>query len=114
MSSLATVEHFKSMYALFCKLPPFDKYQLPYPSQIEWVIVHDTELYGQYSPEPHIITISLARQSHFDTIARTILHEMTHMLFYLQGKSHYDKHDKSFYKFTAKIAKTYGYDPKEI
>ena len=114
MTNLGTIEHIKAIYALCCKLPPFDKIEMPLPSQIEWIIVHDVELLGMYQPSPHTITISLARQSHFDTICRTVLHEMVHMLLYLQGKANYDKHDKTFKKWTAKIASIYGYDPKEL
>jgi hypothetical protein len=114
MTNLGTIEHVKAMYALFCKLPPFDKIQMPLPSQIEWIIVNDPEILGMYQPSPHVITISLARQTHFDNICKTILHEMVHMLLYLQGKANYEKHDKTFKKWTHKIATIYGYDPKEL
>jgi hypothetical protein len=36
------------------------------------------------------------------------------MLLFIQGKSHYEKHDKTFKAWTAKIAGIYGFDPKEL
>jgi hypothetical protein len=115
MTNLGTVDHCKAMYALFCKLPPFDKIEMPKPSEIKWIVSEDRdEILGEYIPEPHTITVSLARQAHFENICKTILHEMVHMYLYLSGKSNYDRHDKTFKKWTAKIASVYGFDPKEL
>jgi hypothetical protein len=111
---ISKAEQIKAMYALFCKLPPFDKIQMPLPSQIKWVVSDREDILGEYQPEPHIITISLARQSHFESISKTILHEMVHMYLYIAGKSNYDKHDKTFKSWTAKIAAIYGFDPLEL
>jgi hypothetical protein len=36
------------------------------------------------------------------------------MLLYLEGKAYYEKHDKKFKTWTAKIAGIYGFDPKEL
>jgi len=87
--------------------------KMPYPSDIEWIVIDDADLYGQYRPSPHEITMSSARNGHFDTVARTLLHEMVHMLLYLEGKQ-YEKHNKNFLKYTYKIAEIYGFDPKEL
>jgi len=111
--TLVTVDTLKVMYKMFCNLPPFDKYTLPHASQIEWLIVNDPDMYGQYQPEPHAITISTARCGHLDTIQRTLVHEMVHMILYLQGKR-YELHNKNFFNFTNKIATLYGWDPKEL
>jgi hypothetical protein len=35
-------------------------------------------------------------------------------IYTLDGKSNYDRHDKTFKKWTAKIASLYGFDPKEL
>jgi Zn-dependent peptidase ImmA (M78 family) len=94
-------------------LPPFNKYELPRPSEIEFVVVDDFALYGQYTPEPHCITISTARQSHLQTFERTMAHEMVHMILYLQGKR-YELHNKNFYKLIYQIAEIYGWEPKDL
>jgi hypothetical protein len=36
------------------------------------------------------------------------------MLLYLEGKTYYERHDKRFKAWTAKIAGIYGFDPKEL
>ena len=113
MSALVKEEYVKAMYTLFCKLPPFDKYDLPVASKIEWLIIDDPEICGMYQPEPHCITISIAKHSHFDSICKTILHEMIHLVMYLEGKQ-YEKHNRTFFKLAEKIANIYGYDSKEL
>jgi predicted SprT family Zn-dependent metalloprotease len=87
---------------------------MPTASKIIWVISDREDVLGEYIPEPHTITISLARQGHFENICKTILHEMVHMLLYLEGKTYYERHDKRFKAWTAKIAGIYGFDPKEL
>lgn len=114
MTVLRTEEHCKAIYTLLCKLPPFDKIEMPKASQVKWIISDREDVLGEYIPEPHTITISLARQDHFENICKTILHEMVHMLLYLEGKAYYEKHDKKFKTWTAKIAGIYGFDPKEL
>ena len=114
MTVLRTEEHCKAIYTLLCKLPPFDNIEMPKASQIKWIISDREDVLGEYEPEPHRITVSLARQDHFENICKTIIHEMVHMLLYLEGRSYYDKHDKTFKAWTAKIASIYGFDPKEL
>ena len=110
---LVTVETCKAVYNMLRHLPPFNKYELPVPSEIEFIVVHDPELYGSYSPEPHCITISTAKQSHLQTLQQTMAHEMVHLILYLQGKR-YELHNKNFYKLTYEIANIYGWEPLDL
>jgi hypothetical protein len=95
------------------ELPPFNKYELPTPSEIEFLVVDDPAMYGQYQPEPHCITISSAKQSYLQTLEKTMAHEMVHLILYLQGKR-YELHNKNFYKLTYQIAEIYGWEPKDL
>jgi hypothetical protein len=95
------------------ELPPFNKYELPTPSEIEFLVVDDPAMYGQYQPEPHCITISSAKQSYLQTLEKTMAHEMVHLILYLQGKR-YELHNKNFYKLTYQIADIYGWEPKDL
>jgi len=110
---LITVETCKAVYNMLRQLPPFNKYKLPRPSEIEFVVVNDPELYGSYSPEPHCITISIAKQSHLQTLEQTIAHEIVHLILYLQGKR-YELHNKNFYKLTHEVANLYGWEPLDL
>lgn len=111
--NLITVETCRAVYRMLTQLPPFNKYELPRPSEIEFLVVNDPELYGSYSPEPHCITISTAKQSHLQTFERTMAHEIVHMILYLQGKR-YLLHNKNFYKLTYQAAAIYGWEPKDL
>ena len=111
--NLITVETCRAVYRMLTQLPPFNKYELPRPSEIEFLVVDDPELYGSYSPEPHCITISTAKQSHLQTFERTMAHEIVHMILYLQGKR-YLLHNKNFYKLTYQAAAIYGWEPKDL
>lgn len=111
--NLITVETCRAVYRMLTQLPPFNKYELPRPSEIEFLVVDDPELYGSYSPEPHCITISTAKQSHLQTFERTMAHEIVHMILYLQGKR-YLLHNKNFYKLTYQAANIYGWEPKDL
>jgi hypothetical protein len=111
--NLITVETCRAVYNMLRHLPPFNKYELPRPSEIEFIVVDDPALYGQFIPAPHTITISTAKNSHLQTFERTMAHEMVHMLLYLQGKR-YELHNKNFYKLTYQVAEIYGWEPKDL
>jgi hypothetical protein len=111
--NLITVESCKAVYRMLCNLPPFNKYKLPTPSEIEFLVVDDPSMYGQYQPEPHCITISSAKMSQLQTLEKTMAHEMVHLILYLQGKR-YELHNKNFYKLTYQIAEIYGWEPKDL
>jgi len=110
---LITVDTCKAVYRMLSQLPPFNKYQLPRPSEIEFLVVDDPAMYGQYQPEPHCITISSAKMSHLQTLEKTMAHEMVHLILYLEGKR-YELHNKNFYKLTYQIAEIYGWEPKDL
>ena len=110
---LITVESCKAIYRMLTQLPPFNKYKLPRPSEIEFLVVNDPSMYGQYQPEPHCITISTAKMSHLLTLEKTMAHEIVHLILYLQGKR-YELHNKNFYKLTYQVAEIYGWEPKDL
>jgi len=110
---LITVETCKAVYRMLSELPPFNKYELPRPSEIEFLVVDDPDMYGSYSPEPHCITMSTSKQSYLQTLEKTMAHEMVHLILYLQGKR-YELHNKNFYKLTYQIAAIYGWEPKDL
>jgi hypothetical protein len=111
--NLITVESCKAVYRMLCRLPPFNKYKLPRPSEIEFLVVDDPTMYGQYQPEPHCITISSAKMSQLQTLEKTMAHEMVHLILYLQGTK-YELHNKNFNKLIYQIAEIYGWEPKDL
>jgi hypothetical protein len=80
------------------------------------VVCNDPEIYGEYEPEPHKITISKGRCSHLDTVIVTLLHEMIHQMMYIKyPKSEiYTSHKGEFKQIKMKVAKQFGFDPLEL
>ncbi len=111
--NLITVETCKAVYRMLRELPPFNKYELPRPSEIEFLVVDDPDMYGSYSPEPHCIIMSTCKMSHLQTLEKTMAHEMVHLILYLQGKK-YELHNKNFNKLIYQIAEIYGWEPKDL
>lgn len=114
-----TEDNIAALYAAFVHFPPFDNYKFPPPSKVDFVIVNNIDLYGEYQPcesgDPHIITISKGKCSHIDTVIKTLMHEMIHMALYLDApRSDYHSHKGRFNKLQKQVAKIYGFDPKEL
>ena len=109
-----TKKNLAILYAMACKLPPFDKVKMPRVVDVEFKVIQDKDYYGFFDPEHMRIEISAANASHFTTIFATLLHEMTHMALYVQHYKYYDKHDGRFAKFRDTYATLYNLDPKAV
>jgi predicted SprT family Zn-dependent metalloprotease len=111
--TLLKAEYISYLYTAYSKMPPFYD-NLPKASKIEFQIINDPDAYGYFHNEPLKIQISSGRCQHISTISETLLHEMIHLMLFIQGKSNFDKHDKTFYKYANKISELYGFDPKRF
>jgi hypothetical protein len=103
-----------AIYSMLRKLPPFNKWNLPLASQIQFIVEEDEECMGEFDVKPLRIKVSTATQEHFENVVRTLCHELVHMKLYLDGKANYHHHDKTFKKHTEQIANVFGYDKKEL
>lgn len=113
--TLLTDENLKLLYKLFVKLSPFDKIDMPHACQIKFKVTRRRDIMGEFAPDENTIYISSAKNGHFDTICKTLLHEMAHLAVYEQGDEEYDSHDnKRFKTIIRHIASLYGFDPKEL
>jgi hypothetical protein len=115
-----TENNIANLYSALIEFPVFDEYKLPPASKVDFVIVHDDSICGEYQPpeagEPHVITISTARCGHLDTVLKTLCHEIIHMCVYLDSPKteKYTSHKGLFLKLQKRIANNLGYDPKEL
>jgi hypothetical protein len=115
-----TENNIANLYSALIEFPVFDEYKLPPASKVDFVIVHDDSICGEYQPpeagEPHVITISTARCGHLDTVLKTLCHEIIHMCVYLDSPKteKYISHKGLFLKLQKRIANNLGYDPKEL
>ena len=115
-----TENNIANLYDTLIQFPVFDEYKLPPASKVDFVVVHDDTICGQYEPpeagEPHVITISTAKCGHLDTVLKTLCHEIIHMCVYLESPKteRYTSHKGLFLKLQKRVAKMYGFDPKEL
>lgn len=115
-----TENNIANLYSVLIEFPVFDEYKLPPASKVDFVVVHDDTICGEYQPpeagDPHIITISTAKCGHLDTVIKTLCHEIIHMICYLESPKteKYVSHKGLFLKLQKRIANHLGYDPKEL
>ena len=113
--TLLTDENLKLLYKTFCRMEPFDKLDMPHAHQIQLKVTRRKDIMGEFAPEENTIYISSARNAHFDTICKTLLHEMAHLYCYKAKEQEYHDHDnKRFKSIIRHIASLYGFDPKEL
>ena len=118
--SFITEYNIANLYSALIEFPVFEEYKLPPASKVDFVIVHDNSICGQYEPpeqgEPHIITISTAKCGHLDTVMKTLSHEIIHMCVYLSSTKtdKYTSHKGLFLKLQKRVANHLGFDPKEL
>jgi nucleosome binding factor SPN SPT16 subunit len=109
-----TSKTLEAMYLMLCQMKPFNTWDLPNTALINFVVTSEEDSYGTYvfDDDIHIITISKAKCSHFETILKTLSHELIHLKRY--KSKNWDKHDKIFRKYAAQIADEFGWDRLEL
>jgi len=113
--SLLTDANLKLLYKTFCRMEPFDKLDMPHAHQIKLKVTRRKDIMGEFAPDEMTIYISSARNAHFDTICKTLLHEMAHLFCYKAKEDEYHDHEnKRFKSIIRHIASVYGFDPKEL
>ena len=113
--TLLTDDNLKLLYKTFCRMEPFNKFKMPYAHEIRLKVTRRKDILGEFAPDEMTIYISSARNAHFDTICKTLLHEMAHLCCYKQKDDDYESHDNKRFKSIIKhTASLYGFDPKEL
>ena len=108
----------KNLYSAIYCMKPFDRWDMPLPEQIKFVVNKDPEFMGTYlyddgGEHEHTITISSARCGALDTVLKVLLHEAIHMS--RHKSSRWTHHDKEFRKRAHRIASEIGFvDPLEL
>jgi hypothetical protein len=108
----------KNLYSAIYCMKPFDRWNMPLPEEIHFVVNQDSEFMGTYLYDDggefeHTITISSARCGALDTVLKVLLHESIHMS--RHKSSRWTHHDKEFRKRAHRIASEIGFvDPLEL
>ena len=95
----------EAMYLMLNQMKPFKTWDLPNTACINFVVTDEEDAYCSYvyDDDIHIITISKAKCSNFETI---------HMKRF--KTKHWDKHDAVFRRYAKSIADEFGFDPLEL
>ena len=93
------------------------KWDLPAPELICFKVTRESDAMATYRyqedlEKPHIITISRLRNEHFDTVQRSLAHEICHMSF--RKTNNWDKHGPAFRTRTRQVAREFGWDSLEL
>ena len=113
--TLLTEDNLKLLYKTFCKMRPFKDLAMPYACDIDFKVSRRMDIMGEFDPDEMRIELSAARNAHFDTICKTLLHEMVHLHCYkLKHDDYHDHNNKTFKAIIKHIALLYGFDPKEL
>jgi len=108
----------KNLYSALMLCEPLNKWNLPLPEEIKFVVDSDPESMGTYLYDDggdyeHIITISDARCGWLTTVISTLLHECIHMSRSGTITDAWTKHDATFRRRASKVAEL-GFDPLEL
>lgn len=104
----------EAMYLMLCQMKPFKTWDLPNTAEIKFLVTKEEDALGSYiyDDDIHTITISKAKCNHFETILKTLAHELIHMKRY--KTQHWDKHDAVFRRYAKSIADEFGWDHLEL
>jgi hypothetical protein len=107
----------EQMYLSFSCCHPLRNWNLPPPELIQFKVTRESDAMATYRDQedlekPHIITISRLKNEHFDTIQRSLAHEIVHMSFWKTGA--WDKHGTAFRTRTRQVAREFGWDSLEL
>lgn len=107
----------EAIYLTLAKCEPYLKWDLPPSELCRFQIVDDhtvmaTYEYDESLSKPHIFSISQARCGHYDTVVRSMAHEMIHCSRHKSGK--WTLHDAMFKRRKTSVGIELGFDPKEL
>jgi hypothetical protein len=107
----------KNLYSAIYCMKPFDRWNMPLPEEILFVVDKDPSAMGTYLYDTgeeyeHSISVSAARCAHLDTVIRVLCHECIHMSRHKTNK--WTHHDKEFRNRAHRISSELGFDPLEL
>lgn len=103
-----------AIYEMLSEFEPFKSWKMPPSKDVEFHVYRAKDCYGEYSPDPHSITLSSEKNGFLETAIRTMAHEMIHLKLYVMGRKNWDKHEKNFVQMAHKVSINMGFDPKEL
>lgn len=110
MTRLLTPSRCREIYTHIRSLPPFSQWRLPKPTEIEFQVIQDAEIFGDYMPEPHTIRISSTLCTNLQLATETICHEVIHMAMWRSRNQDWAEHNQHFKKRAKQVCEIWGFD----
>ena len=115
-----TPQRIAAIYDCLRQFHPFTRWGLPESDAVEFRVAARKDVQGEFARTKwdrlngHRITVSYINNHHYDSVVRTIAHEMIHQAQEIAGTStkpqyqHY--HNEDFKKRAHKVCKAFGFD----
>lgn len=111
MSFRLTPTRLAAIYSCLRAMPPFCRWKLPPADQITFKAVKRHDVYGEHDMTPNIIRVSTSLNGHWDTICKTLAHEMVHEAQRVAGEPR-THGEGGFMRRWRLVARRFGWDPK--
>jgi hypothetical protein len=114
-----TPERCAAVYECLKQFKPFNRWKLPSAADVVFRTPARRDCMAEHVHAPgdakqHIITMSTFKIGHFDTLVRTMAHEMIHVAQAANGQRTRSEHNADFHRRARIVAKHNGWDPKEL
>lgn len=112
-----TPKTLEGIYLSLARCEPFTKWDLPPSELCRFEVVDDHSVMATYEYDEslarcHIFSISKARCGHYDTVVRSMAHEMIHCSRHKTGK--WTLHDATFKRRKHLVGQCLGFDGHEL
>lgn len=113
-----TKEMLSASYGYLKETPPFVKWNLPEPEEVEFKVSRRTNEFGRYQlvGGKHTISISAVAIGHTSTLMSVMSHEIIHLHLEesdMESRSgSLNTHNAAFRILAAQVCKVHGFDPK--
>ena len=110
MSFRPTPRRLAALYSLLRELPPFGRWKLPAADSVEFRASRRCDVYGEHFHKRgrHVLLVSTDNHGHFDSVIRTLAHEMIHIAQVAAGER--TTHGKQFDRRAREIGRRFGWD----
>lgn len=111
----------EAAYAFLQTTPPFNRWKLPSPDEVEFVVNASRTEFGACVKYKRLKEWSIEVSSYMVSLPHTLLevmaHEMIHLYQGVRGvgsRNTKSQHDAEFHRFAKRVCAYHGFDPKRF
>ena len=111
-----TPNRIAAIYDCLRQFHPFTRWGLPDSDAVEFRVAARKDVHGEFVRDHgdrlngHRITISYLKHHHYDSVVRTVAHEMVHQAQEIAGTATPQQHNEDFKKRAKKVCDATGWD----